>query len=124
VMIMVMILIISVSAVSDFLMAFYLLVIGIQDCQFRGNYHKEAHKWMSSWGCTLIGMVAMTSSEVSLSLEFRNHRRKITKTNERGKYIGIYQTLKICLSRQCIPVRAVTYQTFRLPQMCVSSRTG
>jgi hypothetical protein len=87
-MIMVMILIILVSTVSDLLMAFYLLVIGIQDCQFRGNYHKEAHKWMSSWGCTLIGMVAMMSSEVSPSLIFWNHKRKITKTNERGKISG------------------------------------
>jgi hypothetical protein len=61
-------------------MAVYLLVIGIQDCQFRGIYHKEAHKWMSSWGCTLIGMVAMTSSEVSLIAEFWNHQWKAIAT--------------------------------------------
>ncbi|XP_021942766.1 relaxin receptor 1 isoform X2 [Zootermopsis nevadensis] len=53
-------------AVSDLLMGIYLLVIGTQDSQFRGIYHKEAHNWMTSWRCTIIGMVAMTSSEVSV----------------------------------------------------------
>ena len=47
-------------------MGLYLVVIGTQDSQFRDNYQKEAHGWMSSWKCTFIGVVAMTSSEVSL----------------------------------------------------------
>jgi hypothetical protein len=54
------------STVSDLLMGIYLLVIGTQDSQFRDIYHKEAHNWMSSWRCTIIGMLAMTSSEVSV----------------------------------------------------------
>ncbi|XP_069698671.1 relaxin receptor 2-like isoform X2 [Periplaneta americana] len=51
---------------ADLLMGVYLLVIGTQDCQFRDRYHKEAHSWMTSWKCTVVGMVAMTSSEVSV----------------------------------------------------------
>jgi hypothetical protein len=96
-------LIVWVSTVSDLLMAFYLLVIGTQDCQFRGVYHKEAHKWMSSWGCTLIGMVAMTSSEVSSILEVQNHKwRTREKIQSRTcAMIQAYQTLKTCLSHHC-----------------------
>ncbi|PNF42877.1 hypothetical protein B7P43_G12895 [Cryptotermes secundus] len=107
-------LVIKNLAVSDLLMAFYLLVIGIQDCQFRGNYHKEAHKWMSSWGCTLIGMVAMTSSEVSvlilvfLSMErflliavpFGGHQSMSTRTTSLS--LTIIWTVGFCLAS--IPV--------------------
>ena len=47
-------------------MGIYLLVIGAKDLEFRGNYHGESHKWISSWTCTIIGALAMISSEVSI----------------------------------------------------------
>ncbi|XP_068083115.1 relaxin receptor 1 isoform X2 [Anabrus simplex] len=53
-------------AVADLLMGIYLIVIGVQDTQFRGEYSRRAHHWMSSWACTIIGMLAMASSEVSV----------------------------------------------------------
>ncbi|XP_049846728.1 relaxin receptor 1 [Schistocerca gregaria] len=53
-------------AASDLLMSVYLAVIGWQDVQLRGVYHRAAHSWTTSWLCTLSGMLAMTSSEVSV----------------------------------------------------------
>ncbi|KAK6636889.1 hypothetical protein RUM43_010553 [Polyplax serrata] len=53
-------------AVSDFAMGIYLVVIGIKDIEYRGIYHRVSHEWISSWTCTLIGSIAMLSSEVSI----------------------------------------------------------
>ncbi|KAJ8980695.1 hypothetical protein NQ317_010598 [Molorchus minor] len=61
-------LIIKNLAVSDFLMGIYLLLIGIQDMRYRNIYFLEAQNWISSWGCTVVGMFAMVSSEVSVLL--------------------------------------------------------
>lgn len=47
-------------------MGVYLIVIGVKDIQYRGIYHRASHKWMSSWTCTIIGSIAMLSSEVSI----------------------------------------------------------
>lgn len=49
-------------------MGIYLFIIGIQDATFRNIYNQEAHRWISSWTCTITGMVAMVSSEVSVLL--------------------------------------------------------
>lgn len=53
-------------AVSDMLMGFYLGIIGIQDFRFRDQYHLNSFEWIGSWSCTIIGTMAMISSEVSL----------------------------------------------------------
>lgn len=53
-------------AVSDMLMGLYLSVIAIQDHQFREQYHSKSLEWVNSWSCIIIGMFAMTSSEVTL----------------------------------------------------------
>ncbi|XP_043279136.1 relaxin receptor 1-like isoform X2 [Venturia canescens] len=55
-------------AVSDMLMGFYLFIIGLEDVRFRDNYNQEASSWMSSWSCTIVGILAMTSSEVSVMI--------------------------------------------------------
>ncbi|XP_067206385.1 relaxin receptor 1 isoform X3 [Linepithema humile] len=65
-------------AVSDMLMGIYLFIIAIEDARFRDNYKQEASTWMSSWFCTLLGALAMTSSEVSvLILSFMSVERFI-----------------------------------------------
>ncbi|XP_011707862.1 PREDICTED: relaxin receptor 1 [Wasmannia auropunctata] len=65
-------------AVSDMLMGIYLFIIAIEDARFRDNYKEEASTWMSSWPCTLLGALAMTSSEVSvLILSFMSVERFI-----------------------------------------------
>lgn len=46
------------------LMGIYLFIIAIKDARFRDNYKEEASAWMSSWSCTFLGVLAMTSSEV------------------------------------------------------------
>ncbi|KAJ8941884.1 hypothetical protein NQ318_001738 [Aromia moschata] len=61
-------LIIKNLAVSDCLMGIYLMIIGIQDMRYRNIYNAEARTWVSSWGCTVTGMLAMVSSEVSVLL--------------------------------------------------------
>lgn len=53
-------------AVSDMLMGFYLSFIAIQDHRFREQYHFKSMEWVNSWSCIVIGMLAITSSEVSL----------------------------------------------------------
>ncbi|XP_068158067.1 relaxin receptor 2 [Drosophila tropicalis] len=75
-------------ALADMLMGFYLITIGVQDYRYRNEYYKVALDWISSWQCTAIGTLAVSSSEVSMlilafmSLErflliadpFRGHR--------------------------------------------------
>lgn len=53
-------------AVSDMLMGLYLSFIAIQDHRFREQYHFKSMEWVNSWSCIVIGMLAVTSSEVSL----------------------------------------------------------
>ncbi|XP_064110235.1 relaxin receptor 1-like [Macrobrachium nipponense] len=55
-------------AVADLLTGVYLFVVGIKDLQFRSEYHQYAYYWMSSWGCTVTGVLAMTSAEVSVMI--------------------------------------------------------
>ncbi|KOX79013.1 Relaxin receptor 1 [Melipona quadrifasciata] len=63
-------------AVSDMLMGLYLFVIAIADVIFRDNYNRVASSWMSSWFCTFVGVLAMTSLEVSvLILSFMSVER-------------------------------------------------
>ncbi|KAF3428810.1 LOW QUALITY PROTEIN: hypothetical protein E2986_10153 [Frieseomelitta varia] len=63
-------------AVSDMLMGLYLFVIAITDMIFRDNYNRVASSWMSSWFCTFLGVLAMTSLEVSvLILSFMSVER-------------------------------------------------
>lgn len=81
-------------AMSDILMGFYLIVIGIQDYRYRNRYHEFAMEWITSWNCAAVGVLAVTSSEVSMlilafmSLErfmliadpFRGHGRLTSKS--------------------------------------------
>ncbi|CAH2315530.1 relaxin receptor 1-like [Pelobates cultripes] len=53
---------------ADFLMGFYLFCLGAFDIKFQGEYNKHAQIWMESWGCKLVGSMAMLSSEVSVML--------------------------------------------------------
>ncbi|XP_065371042.1 relaxin receptor 2 [Calliphora vicina] len=76
-------------ALADILMGFYLLTIGLQDIRYRNIYHRVALDWITSWHCAAIGVLAVSSSEVSMlilafmSLErflliadpFRGHHR-------------------------------------------------
>ncbi|KZC08539.1 Relaxin receptor 1 [Dufourea novaeangliae] len=63
-------------AVSDTLMGIYLFVIAVADMIFRDNYNQVAISWMSSWFCTSLGVLAMTSLEVSvLILSFMSLER-------------------------------------------------
>lgn len=52
------------------LMGLYLFIIAIADITFRDNYNQVASSWMSSWYCTFVGLLAMTSLEVYLSIIF------------------------------------------------------
>lgn len=53
------------APVADLLTGFYLVVVAVKDQQFRSQYHEHAYYWMTSWQCTLTGILAMTSAEVS-----------------------------------------------------------
>ncbi|KAG1679203.1 Relaxin receptor 2 [Nymphon striatum] len=61
---------------ADLLMGIYLFVVALKDMDFRDTYNANAHLWMSSFTCTLCGILAMTSSEVSvLTLSFMSIER-------------------------------------------------
>ncbi|KAH9374064.1 hypothetical protein HPB48_005333 [Haemaphysalis longicornis] len=53
-------------SMADFLMGVYLVTVGSLDVAFRDEYNQHAHEWMSSWHCTLCGLLAMVSCEVSV----------------------------------------------------------
>lgn len=42
----------------------YLLCVGERDISFRGQYNQHAHQWMMSWQCTVIRVLAVSTSEV------------------------------------------------------------
>lgn len=45
-------------------MVIYLSVIGYHDKKYENQYYLYAHEWESSNLCTLIGVIAVVSSEV------------------------------------------------------------
>lgn len=47
-------------------MGLYLLTIGSYDMSFDGNYRLNALAWMNSWQCSMIGFLALLSSELSV----------------------------------------------------------
>lgn len=53
-------------AFSDMIMGIYLLMIGLTDARFRNVYHKHSGSWLKSWECVILGILAVTSSEVSI----------------------------------------------------------
>ncbi|XP_058979301.1 relaxin receptor 2 [Musca domestica] len=53
-------------ALADILMGFYLLIIGMQDHRYRNIYHRVALDWITSWHCAAVGVLAVSSSEVSM----------------------------------------------------------
>lgn len=55
----------SVSA-ADLLMSLYLFSIASHDVHFRDHFNLYADDWLNSVGCQATGIVAMTSSEVSI----------------------------------------------------------
>lgn len=85
-------------SMADFLMGVYLLTVGSLDVAFRDEYNKHAHQWMSSWQCTVCGLVAMVSCEVSvliLSL-ITIERYRCIKTNVR--------VVTVTAARYCLAV--------------------
>lgn len=51
---------------ADLLTGVYLFVVAVKDAQFRSEYHEYAYYWMTSWHCTITGVLSMTSSEVNI----------------------------------------------------------
>jgi leucine-rich repeat-containing G protein-coupled receptor 8 len=63
-------------AFSDCLMGVYLTLIAYMDAYYRDSYHENSDEWVNSWECVLIGVLAVTSSEVSiLILKFMSIER-------------------------------------------------
>ncbi|XP_050725676.1 relaxin receptor 2-like [Eriocheir sinensis] len=63
-------------AVADLMTGLYLVVVAAKDVLFRARYNEHAYYWMASWQCTATGILAMTSTEVSvLILSFMSVER-------------------------------------------------
>nr|CAB3263489.1 prolow-density lipoprotein receptor-related protein 1-like [Phallusia mammillata] len=54
-------------SLADFLMGIYLIALGIKDALSTGSYCKEDHSWRSGTTCASLGVLAVLSSEVSLT---------------------------------------------------------
>ncbi|XP_046639013.1 relaxin receptor 2-like [Daphnia pulicaria] len=100
-------------AVADMLMGFYLFAIAIQDLQYREVYRQYSHQWTSSLGCTFVGVVAMTSTEVSLLLlAFMSMERFLciaspfgyTKLNQKTAKISLVLIWGLGLIMAIVPV--------------------
>ena len=61
------IIILNIS-IADFLMGIYLIIIALYDAAFSGFYGKVDHEWRSSLKCSVIGSLAVISSETSCFL--------------------------------------------------------
>lgn len=53
-------------AFSDMIMGVYLALIGYTDAYYRDVYHENSGEWMKSWNCIFLGVLAVSSSEVSI----------------------------------------------------------
>lgn len=53
-------------AFSDMIIGIYLAFIGYMDILYRDTYHENSGDWVKSWQCIFLGILAMTSSEVSI----------------------------------------------------------
>lgn len=53
-------------AFSDMMMGIYLVIIGLTDARYRDVYHENSGAWIKSWQCAAVGILAVTSSEVSI----------------------------------------------------------
>lgn len=62
-----------IMTAADMCIGIYLLCIGERDISFRGQYNQHAHQWMMSWQCTVIRVLAVSTSEVRCLwiIEFR-----------------------------------------------------
>ena len=106
---------------SDFLMGIYLLTIAAHDASFSGFYGSEDREWRSSFRCSIIGSLAVISSETSCFLmviltAFR--LRNITKTLESVSFslrpwkccVGLAWLVSVIIS--IVPVLNLTSQYF------------
>ena len=50
---------------SDFLMGVYLVMIGLADIHFRGNYVAKESEWTNGTACSVAGFLSFVSTEVS-----------------------------------------------------------
>ena len=69
-------------AAADFFMGVYLISMACADAYFRGRYVENATWWKRSWGCSILGMLASVSAEMSVITVFvitcdRLHRVKL-----------------------------------------------
>ena len=53
---------------SDGLMGIYLIIVGVKDAIWSGQYYLHDYKWRSSLSCQITGAIAVLSSEVSVML--------------------------------------------------------
>ncbi|XP_076260924.1 uncharacterized protein LOC143196878 isoform X3 [Rhynchophorus ferrugineus] len=94
-------------AVSDGLMGIYLIIIGYHDLIFRDNYNSIHLEWVSSWRCTLTGMLAMISQEVTvLLLVFMSLDRLfvITSSLKKDRILNVKDTWKVIFSIWCFGI--------------------
>ena len=55
-------------AVADGLMGVYLVILGVKDAMWRGEYYLHDYKWRTGWMCQITGAISVLSSEASVML--------------------------------------------------------
>jgi len=85
-------------SIADFIMGIYLLTIAIHSTLFKGSYGKIDHEWRSSLKCSLIGSLAVISSEASCFLMVVLAAFKMRNiTNALGSLTASSRPWKFCL---------------------------
>ena len=54
--------------ISDGIMGIYLIIIGIKDLQWSGEYYLHDYEWRTGWFCHFNGAMSVLSSEVSVMM--------------------------------------------------------
>ncbi|KAK3773361.1 hypothetical protein RRG08_023241 [Elysia crispata] len=105
-------------SLADLLMGLYLLVIGVHDAKFRGDYLAHDQAWRNSWGCDASGVLSTLSTEMSVltlciitldryisimyPLSFRRRGLKLAR-------LIMAFTWAVCLALAAFPVMGLLY---------------
>lgn len=90
---------VKLLSVSDSLIGFYLLAIGFFDLGFGKDYHTSASKFVHSWQCTGLGVMAVFSKQFSLFIVLLisfDRNRLITLGNFHIRTIYHFLLVTIC----------------------------
>nr|CAB3263304.1 uncharacterized protein LOC108950436 [Phallusia mammillata] len=109
-------------AVADFLMAIYLLMLGIAGAVYSGSYCSQSLSWLTSQSCVAMGVLVVLSSETSVLtmllltgsrlFAVYNPIASLSKPSFRAVLLMIMLTWTISLTLALVPLSASQQSSF------------